>query len=61
MDEISSSEVTSLYHLKRLEQEKDLLTEQNSQLNKNLNQKSQQLVALRKEKVSFDALYDLSS
>ena len=51
LDETSSSEVTSHYHLKRIEQEKELLSEQNERLSEDLSQKTQQLLALQKEKV----------
>ncbi|XP_076826179.1 nucleoprotein TPR-like isoform X2 [Clavelina lepadiformis] len=50
LDEISSSEVTSHYHVKRIEQEKELLTQQNTQLSEELNQKTNELVAVRKQK-----------
>jgi len=37
--------------VKRVEQEKELLSEQNIRLSEDLNQKTQQLIALQKEKV----------
>jgi len=50
-DEQSSSEVTALYHTKRIEQEKELLTQQNASLSEEINQKSNQLMLYQKQKV----------
>jgi len=50
-DEQSSSEVTALYHTKRIEQEKELLTQQNASLTEEINQKSNQLMLYQKQKV----------
>ena len=53
LDEITSSEVSFHYQVKRLQQEKDLLSHQNDQLSKESNSKSQELLALNNEKVGF--------
>ena len=43
--------MTSHYHMKRVEQEKDLLVEQNNKLTEDLNLKATQLLSLKKENV----------
>ena len=53
LDEITSSEVSFHYQVKRLQQEKDLLSHQNDQLSKESNSKSQELLVLNNEKVGF--------
>ncbi|XP_078680358.1 nucleoprotein TPR-like isoform X2 [Branchiostoma floridae x Branchiostoma belcheri] len=50
LDQIESQELTIKYKEKRLEQEKELLTNQNQWLNTELEKKTQELLNLRKEK-----------
>ena len=59
LDEITSSEVSFHYQVKRLQQEKDLLSEQNEQLSDESNKKSQELLTMNNEKVRCDKLKDI--
>ena len=53
LDEIQSQDVSVKYREKRLEQEKQLLTSQNEWLSTELQSKSNELLAVRKDKVSL--------
>lgn len=57
LDEVSSSEVTAHYHTKRIEQERDLLTQQNTTLTEELSEKTNYLLSYRKEKVCLVKAY----
>ncbi|KAM8929908.1 nucleoprotein TPR isoform 2-T2 [Pelodytes ibericus] len=50
LDELQSSEVSVKYREKRLEQEKELLQSQNTWLNKELRSKTEELLAVHKER-----------
>eukprot|EP00794_Sanderia_malayensis_P010976 gene10976-12139_t len=52
LDEIKSSEFTKEFKLKRLEQEKDLLTSQNAHLSAELNAKADELIEIKKNKAN---------
>nr|CAB3267195.1 nucleoprotein TPR [Phallusia mammillata] len=64
LDEVNSSEVTAHYHTKRVEQERELLTQQTKTLTEELSEKSNQLLSYRKEKenelVSLRSQFELT-